>query len=120
MEAVERVVDLQKNAEEGEQLLRDAVLHALFRVSQLAIRGEQGLERGEIHQALGLTRGEQPYPHTLTRAILALLEQGGLVKRVDGKPREWTLTPEGFAIAELEETSEGPAEPQTAFRSPTH
>lgn len=101
--------NLQKKAQDGEELLRDAVMRCLYRFSQ---RAGGGLERGEIHQALGLTRGEKPYPHTLTRAILALLEQEGVAKRVNGKPREWTLTPEGFAIAASDEADEEPLEPQ--------
>ncbi len=94
------VVNLRAQAHQGEHLLQDAVLRILFRVAQ---RGPgRGLERGEIHQALGLMRGKKGYPHTLTRAILEQLEKDELVKRVDAKPREWTLTPAGFAAAELE------------------
>lgn len=96
--------DLGAKAEEAEELLRYAVLRLLFRVSRNVVSGERGLERGEIHQALGLTRTEKPYPHTLTRAILSLLQQEGLVKRVDARPREWTLTPDGLVVAELEDT----------------
>ncbi|MDE0104359.1 MAG: hypothetical protein OXN89_18460 [Bryobacterales bacterium] len=109
--------NLQKKAQDGEKLLRDAVMRCLYRVAQ---RAGVGLQRGEIHEALGLTRGEKPYPHTLTRAILALLQQEGIAKRVGGRSREWTLTPEGLAIAELDEVGEAPPETQTDSGNRTH